>query len=147
VAAMRRIQLKRYRMKEANHLFLRGFRIRVEVAEAIEVDEHVFIYSRHHDANTDTDTDTFESVASFPDMSWYPVNDPDPALGLPFFRKNFVELDVRSTSDYENIWTTLVQQVCQLVHALDRAGKLELFESVVCEGAEVVSDVSESTSA
>jgi hypothetical protein len=130
----RGIQLTRSSIKDANHWFLRGFRLRIEVTEVTGgMPEHVFVY-RREPANPETGTidDTFQTVASLPDLSEYPVGAPDPERPFPYFRDNFIEVDVRSTGDFQNVWERIHAEVCNLVDILNRADNLVVDEVVWC---------------
>lgn len=130
--ADRGIQLKRYRIRNANHWHLRGFRLRIEVFDHTDnVDPAVFVYRRHPpDPATGQSQDEWVAVASVVDLSEYPAGEPDPAGATPFFRRTWVEVDVRSESDYKAIWDTVKAEIDNLLHALDRFEDLEEAESV-----------------
>lgn len=142
----RAIRLTRLDIKNANHYHLRGFRLRVEVAEVSGgMDRNVFLYRRHPpDPRTGEIVDEFATVCSFPDLAEYPVGDPSTTTDLPFLRKDFVELDVRSTRDCELVWETIRSQACALAAALDRADVLQEVETVWC-GIPPASDSSASS--
>jgi hypothetical protein len=117
----RSVKLRRYEIRNANHLHLRGYRLRVEAVDPCGMDAKVFVYRRPPaDPVTGVVADEFTGVASFPDMAEYPAGQPDPAK-QPFFRKDFVEVDVRSLRQYQEIWQTLLAEVAGLLSALNRA--------------------------
>jgi hypothetical protein len=127
----RGIKLRRYEISQANHYHLHGFRLKVDV-EAVSggMLPEIFVFNRcPPDPNTGDSTDRFLTVASFVDMSDWPVGNPDPDKGLPFFRKSAVELDLRSMSDYNAVWELLVSEANNLCYALDRADILVPAES------------------
>jgi len=129
----RYIKLTRSEIKEVNHYHIRGFRIRVEASDAVGMPNEVFVYARHPpNPHTGEVVDEFLTVASFPDLAEYPANDPDPTKAFPFLRKSFIELDVRSMKDVENIWRLVVELVCFLRAALNRADQLVVAETVDC---------------
>lgn len=143
----RAIELRRSEMAYANHFHLRGFRIRVEAVAAVDMPREVFLFSRSPvDPNTGDQTDVFETVCSFPDLSVYPALAPDPSLGLPYFRKAVVELDWPSTRDVEAFWVLVQNQVCELREALNRAEVLVVTGSAWC-GPEPTADGGASDSA
>lgn len=132
----RRLRLERKAISEANHYYIRGFRLRIDVIEAIAMPAEIFVYHRHPpDPVTGEVVDEWLTVASFPDLAEYPANNPDPEKSLPFLRKSFIEVDVRSTRDYNDIWNIVVNQACVLRAALNRADMLVKAETVVCEDA------------
>jgi len=147
----RGIRLTRHSVKNANHWHLRAFRLRIEVAETSpDMSRYVFVYRRHPpDPYTGEVFDEFCTVASPVDMSEYPVGAPDPNLPFPFFRKDFIEVDVRSLKDFDETWDLVVKQVCVLTQALDDMENLVQDEEAVCgtlpSGSESVSE-SESVS-
>lgn len=128
------IKLRRYAIAQANHWYLRAFRLRIEVAEVHgAMSRYVFLYSRHPaNAVTGVIEDRFETVASAVDLAEYPVGAPDSERPHPFFRTDSVELDVRSSEDYEEVWTRIQNEVCQLATILKRMENLEVVEEVWC---------------
>ena len=123
--AVRQLQLRRYGIKQANHWHLHGFRIRIEVKSAENVDQNIFVYRRSPpDPVTGVVFDEFMTVVSFVDLTEYPVGAPDPASGVPFFRQNFVELDTRSVADTSTVWTTVVLEAENLLKSLAQAETL-----------------------
>jgi hypothetical protein len=130
----RGLRLQRFSIRNANHWHLRVFRLRVEVAEvSSDMTEYVFVYRRNPpDPNSGEVFDEFCAVASITDLSEYPIGDPDPNNAFPFFRKNFVEVDVRSSQEFAEAWELLKTHVCELVEALDRADDLVLDEEFTC---------------
>jgi hypothetical protein len=116
------------------------------VAEVTDdMTEHVFVYRRHPpDPYTGDIFDEFCTVASPVDLSEYPIGAPDPELPFPFFRKNFIEVDVRSAAAFEDTWNLIVQQVCALVEALDAMDILVQDDEAICgvlpPGSESVSE-------
>lgn len=141
----RRVKLTRYGIRPANHQHIRGFRLRV-VAEAVDMDPNVFVFRRNGaDPVTGVAADEYMTVAGLTDMSEYPVGAPNPALGLPNFRRSGVELDVRSAAEHDMIWRTIVAEVDALRVALDLADHLTI-EEVFWSGGEPLPGESESLS-
>ncbi len=130
----RGIRLQRFSIKNANHWHLRVFRLRVEVVETSpDMTRYVFVYRRHPaDPYTGDIFDEFCTVASPVDLSEYPVGAPDPDKAFPFFRKDFIEVDLRSMVEFEEFWSLIVKFVCQLTETLDLADILVEDEQAVC---------------
>lgn len=122
----RGIKLIRSEITPANHLHLRGFRMRIEVSDVSpsDVDPYVFVYRRNAPDVDGVEFDTFMTVASFPDLAAYPRHEPDNANRQPFFRLKHVELDFRSTAHADRAWELILASVGQLCAALDRADTL-----------------------
>jgi len=144
MATRRGITLKRYGIAQANHYYIRGFRMKVEAVDPVgDMTSYVFVYRRYPpDPYTQEVFDEFVTVASFVDLDEYPVGEPDPQSSLPFFRSNVVELDFRSAADAEEAWNIIRTEVCALVDALNRADNMVLEETASCGDASEESDSS-----
>ena len=141
----RGIRLQRFEPENTNHWHLRAYRLRVEAVEACGgIDVNVFVYRRHPaDPHTGQIFDEFVAVAGPVDMADRPIG--APAEGSdPFFRLSYVELDVRSSEEFQQIWEDLKTEVCVLVEAMDRLDQLKLAEEVWC-GDSCATAVSESS--
>lgn len=145
----RGIKLQRSAISQVNHFYLRGFRIRIDVSEVCGgMDPYVFLY-RRAPANpfNGEQFDEFQCVASFPDMEEYPVGAPSEETPFPYFRLDYIELDVRSVSDFDYVWTTILSEVGRLVETLEKADNLTVEETtVVGEDCFPVEQASESAS-
>ena len=129
--AIRGLKLRRYAIANANHWSLHGFRLRIDVAETIgDVPGEIFVYRSHPiDPNTgQAPRPDWLSVASFVDLSTYPAGAPDPATDYPFFRLNFIEVDVRSLAIYNQVWLEVQSSVANLINALNLADNLVVAE-------------------
>ena len=114
-----------------NYLHFSAYRLRVEIEEAVEMDDRVFLYQRRPaNAHTGEVTDVFVTVCSPVDMADYPPGEPDPDRQYPFFRLNYVELDFRATSDAVEAYDLIVAELGTLCRALDRLEQLEAASSV-----------------
>ena len=125
--AARGIQLRRFEIKNCNHLSIHGFRIRVEViATDGDTPKEVFVYRQHPvDSHTGlVPPPDFQTVASFVDLADYPADAPNPDNDLPFFRLAYVELDVRSVAHYHEVWAWIQRQTAGLVAAMNTADNL-----------------------
>lgn len=116
-----------------NYEFLSAYRLRIEVEESVEMDDRVFLYSRDPlNPHTGEQLDTFITVCSPVDMADYPPEEPAPAKQYPFFRRNWVELDFRATSQADEAWGLIVREVNNLIFALNRLTRLRVAETVWC---------------
>jgi hypothetical protein len=130
----RGIQLRRLEIQNANHWHLRVFRLRIEVAQIFgDMPRHVFVY-RRRPANPYTGEifDEFCAVASVVDLSEYPAGAPDPDGSSPFFRQDFIEVDLPSQVEFEKFWELIQTHVCALVDRLNLADQLVMTEAIWC---------------
>ena len=129
----RRLKLDRKEVTNVNYQWTGAFRLRIECSDpsGSGADPHVFIYRRDpanpYDGSVN---DTFFAVASPVDLAEYPVGEPDPAAQFPFFRLDYVELDLRATSMAREVWLLVVREVNNLLEALDRLEQLIVTEEV-----------------
>lgn len=133
----RRIRLTRYAPAQIMFNNYGAYRLRVEVTgvEGPDLDEHIFIYKRNPPSpHTTLNCDTFEAVAGPPQLASIPAGAPDPDMNWPYYRLNYIELDVASTKQAEDIWNEIQAEVCVLVSALDRLDNLKVIEDVWCPG-------------
>lgn len=109
-----------------NYEYFSAYRLRVEIERAVGMDDRVFLYQRGPvNPHTGEAADTFVTVCSPVDMADYPPDEPDPARQYPFFRKNFVELDFRATSQAQEAYDLIVRELGVLCRALDRLEQLQ----------------------
>ena len=129
--AARGIKLQRYQIANAPHLSMHGFRLRIQVAAvAGDMPPDVFVYYRRPaDPHTGEIVDDFQTVASFVDLAEYPALSPNPELS-PFFRLDYIEVDVRSVAHYQEVWQMIQAAVNSLIAALNRADQMVLAEEV-----------------
>lgn len=114
-----------------NYEYLSAYRIRIEVEQATDMDDRVFLYRRDPiNPHTGETRDTFFTVCSPVDMEDFPPEDPDPAKQYPFFRRNWVELDFRATGPAEEFWQLVQRELNTLIFALNRLEQLKTRESV-----------------
>ncbi len=130
--ATRGIKLERSELVPANHLHLRGFRLRIEVTAVTPdtVDPYIFVYRRNAPDVDGVELDVFQTVASFPDLAAYPRHAPPNPNQQPFFRLKHIELDFRSTQHAEEAWILVLAATNQLCAALDRSDTLTTTEVV-----------------
>lgn len=133
----RRIRLTRYAANTVNFNNYGAYRLRIEVTgvEGADLDEFIFIYKRNPpSAYTTQSCDTFEAVAGPPQLATYPAGEPNPDQGWPYYRLNYVELDVASTAQADAIWEEIKSEVCILIDAMERLSQLQAVEDVWCPG-------------
>jgi len=131
----RHLQLTRYAPKKILFNNYGAYRLRIEVTgvEGDDLDEYIFIYKRNPiSVYTQQSCDTFEAVAWPPQLSDYPAGEPNPDQGWPYYRLNYVELDVASSAQAEQIWKEIQAEACVLVEAMNRLDDLKSVETVWC---------------
>lgn len=128
----RGIKLVRSAVVDANYWYLKVWRLRIDVAAVSGgMDPYVFLFARGDpDPNSGEVVDTFETVCTVADMSYWPVGDPDPEAENPYYRSDFVELDFKSQQEFDQAWEIISKAVNDLRCALDLADALEVTESV-----------------
>jgi hypothetical protein len=102
-----------------------AYRLRFVVDATENIDHRVFIF--HHgtaDPLTGVVVDYFERVAGPVDLEEIPPDAPDPTRMYPFFRKDVVELDARSTEIAEHLKHHIQKQLEVLVDAVPRLADL-----------------------
>lgn len=131
----RRIKLTKYASSTETYNNYGAYRLRIEVAEVFgaDLDEYVFIYRAvAPSAYTGQNCDVFEAVAGPGQLAAYPAGQANPDQGWPYYRLNYVELDVISATQAESIWKEIQSQVCVLVAAMDKLDNLKVIENVWC---------------
>jgi hypothetical protein len=129
--------LTRYAANTVNFNNYGAYRIRIEVTavEGPDLDEFIFIYKHNPpSAYTDQSCDTFEAVAGPPQLATYPAGQSNADQGWPYYRLNYVELDVASTAQADAIWNEIQAEVCALVSAMERLTQLQAVDDVWCPG-------------
>jgi hypothetical protein len=111
---------------------LQSYDLRVEATHAVDMPTEVFVWQRSvasaTDAQADALGDTFISVADPVDIEQYPVNTPDIANNVPFYRTASVTLRFRSMSELEDVRTRIDEDLDGLVDALKIAATLVVME-------------------
>jgi len=85
-------------------------------------------------AYTNLSCDAFQAVAGPPQLAAIPAGEPDPELSWPYYRLNYVELDVASTAQADEIWNEIQDEVNALVSAMERLTQLQAVQDVWCPG-------------
>lgn len=129
----RRLRLRRFGLENVNFEWLGAFRLRVEAddPEATGTDTDVFLFNRGQvDPRSGEQTDYFMGVAGPVDMADYPSLEPDDRTAYLIFRRNWFEIDLRSTAVAQVTWEEVVKAVTNLLLALDRMEKLVVMEEL-----------------
>lgn len=125
------LTLQRYELLNVDYYYLSAFRLRLEVTDALDMDDRVFLFRRSPvNPYTNDVVDTFVTVCSPVDMEDYPPEEPDPAKTYPFFRKAELELDFRTSAEAEEAWLKIVDLLNNLVTSLTRLETLTPTTSV-----------------
>ena len=129
----RTITLKRLEIGPANYWYIKVWRLQVKVAAVSGgMDRNVFLFARGDpDPTTGEITDTFETVCTVADLSWWPANDPDPELADPYYRTDNVTLDFKSQVEFDWAWELFQSATLNLVVALNRADELVVSEDIL----------------
>ena len=117
--------------QNANYYWMSAYRLRIEIEDAVDMDDRVFLYRRDPtNPHTLETKDTFFTVCSPVDMEDFPPEEPDPAKQYPLFRRNWVELDFRATSQADEAYALIVRELNVLIFALNRLELLKPVETV-----------------
>jgi hypothetical protein len=130
----RNVQLVRAPIEDSVHKHLHTFRIRISIGDVEgDMPKDVFVHRRHPtDPYDGTVFDEFCTVASPAHLGLYPPIDPDPERGFPFFRKDHMDVDVQSQTEFDEVWETILNAVCDLAQVLDLLDDMELQETFFC---------------
>lgn len=131
--AEHRLKLTRYGIDNVRYKHLGAFRIRIEATDPTDsgMDTNVFVYRQDPiNAYSGDANNTFMAVASAVDLAEYPADEPNTATEFPFFRLNYVELDVRAISQAEEFWQIVVHDVGVLIESLNVLIELREQEAV-----------------
>lgn len=98
----------------------------VEVVEAVDISEKIFVIQAGIPASPTPPgsplpepVDRFISVADPVDLEEYPVDAPDLANEIPYYRVKQIELQFRSLPELEETWEFLQQDVSGLLRAIN----------------------------
>ncbi len=129
----RRICLTRSATTTTEQVNYGTYRLRVDatLAEGADLDNNIFVY-RHNAPSpyTTLPTDIFEAVAGPQQLANMPAGAADPNLSWPYYRLDYIELDVASTSQADSIWTEIKAEVQALLKAMDRLEQLQVIQTV-----------------
>jgi hypothetical protein len=127
------LKLVKSNVTNVNFMWLGAYRLRVDVSDPANsgTDPNVFIYQRNLPNPYDgTTTDVWLGICSPVDMAEYPVGEPNPETAYPFYRMNWIEIDLRATSQAQESWLLIIQEVNNLLLAMDRLEQLVPTEEV-----------------
>ena len=134
----RRIRLTRYAATTVNFNNYGAYRLRIEVTsvEGADLDKYIFIYKRNPPSPyTTQDCDAFEAVAGPAQLADIPAGAPNPDISWPYYRLDYVELDVASATQADSIWKEIQAEACTLVSAMEKLTALQAVEDVWCPSA------------
>lgn len=146
----RRLKVKKYDVPNVNYQWLGAYRLRIEVSDpsGSGADPYVFLYLRNlpnpYDGSV---TDVFHAVASPVDLAEYPIGEPDERTTYPFYRLDYVELDFRSTETAQESYILILEEINNLLLALDRLDLLVAAEETWVGAGAPPDDGSSSSSA
>lgn len=137
---LRRLEPERTRVRGRD-----GFRLRVDVVEAIGMPREIFGHQRVLiDPVQGKVIDEFLFVCSPYDLEIYPANAPLITQFPAFFRKSFLDIVLPSLDLSEETWILLRSDVCGLVEGLNRLDRLRIVEEFSCgelpDGSESLSE-------
>lgn len=96
--------------------------LKVEATAASGLDKAVFVFKRAVPRTSPgtpaAPVDAFECVADPVDLDEFPLNEPDPANGMPYYRKSVVELAFRSFEDLSSTYDLIREDIDGLVEAV-----------------------------
>jgi hypothetical protein len=106
---------------------VQGYRITVEVIEAVGLVEEIFVYQRMTLVQGNAPQDDFSNVASPADLEEYPLS--EPTEDSPFFRLKTIELVYRDLELLNENLNDLKRDICMLLDSL--AHMDQLIEEIV----------------
>lgn len=114
-----------------------SFRFQVLAHEACGMPAAIFRFLRYpYDAVTETQKDEFDGVCSAPDLEEFPENEPQANAVPPYFRRDQIDLLLRSQHDADEAWTLIQEDVRILVETLQLQDTLAVQEEVRFEVGE-----------
>ena len=120
------LRLIRYKPVLVQTQYYTAYRVRIEATNPVGFDGNVFLYKREPvNPHTGVAMDTFQAIAGPADLAEYWIGAPDPDKAFPFFRLDYIELDLRAESILESLWTKITHEITILLTALDRLADLE----------------------
>lgn len=129
----RRICLTRSATTTTSNTNYGTYRLRVDVTavQGPDLDTNIFVYRRNPPSPyTTLSTDTFEAIAGPSQLANIPAGTPNPDLSWPYFRLNYIELDVASTAEADNIWAEIQADAKNLLEAMNRLEQLQVIQTV-----------------
>jgi len=123
----RAVTLKIGKAQEFDDGRVQGYRITVEVTEAVGLVEEIFVYQRMTLVQGNAPQDDFSNVASPADLEEYPLS--EPTEDSPFFRLKTIELVYRDLELLNENLNDLKRDICMLLDSL--AHMDQLIEEIV----------------
>jgi hypothetical protein len=135
MASNYKLKLKRFGVSNVQYSTMGTFRLRVEAMTmpGFTTDPNVFLLYRLPTNPYDGSAqDLYYGVASPVDMAEYPIGEPNNTTTYPFFRLNYIEVDLRSITLLDQLWEFIKKQISALLQAMDTLDdKLELEEEIL----------------
>jgi hypothetical protein len=123
-----------------------GFRIQIEVLEAVGLPKEIFVYQVKPAVSLEGDpVEVFTNIASPSDIEEYGVGMPPLDPARPFYRFDKVDLVFRNQTLLEDAWAAIKNDVDELIRTLDQMDELVPAEEVTF-GVEPSSSSSSSSS-
>ena len=97
-----------------------GYTMRVEVLNAVEVSDKIFVYHRGIIRGLTKETvDVFDHIADPVDLER--VSDAAPTDTMPWYRQSYVEVVAKTITELDDLWLTIQEDVQTLVDSLNNA--------------------------
>ena len=113
---------------------LQSYDLKVEVVQATDMPEKVFIFQRGvvpaHTLDADP-ADTFVCVADPVDLENVPADNPDIGDEMPYFRLGEVTLRFRNLEDLEEVQLLIDEDISGLVGSMRAAENVDLFAEAI----------------
>ncbi len=125
------IRLRRYGMTQYVEGRTQGYRMQVEVVEAVGVSPNIFVYQvKPGISEVGGPVDEFVNIASPADLEEYGITAPAASDPRPFYRLDAVDLVFRNLDLLEAAWVKMKSDVAELVQSLIFMDNLVIQEEV-----------------
>lgn len=128
-----RLKLTRLEADPINYQYVGAYRLRIEASDPSNSGAPTDVFIWHQlpvNPFTEEADERCIAVCSPADIAEYPVGAPDPDATYPFFRRDYLEFDLRSRSLVNSVWTAVMQAVDQLLNGLELLEELEVQQEV-----------------
>ena len=103
------------------------FRLVVVASDAVNMPNEIFGHQRKLvDPDTNELQDEFCFVCSPYDLSAYPANAPDPLQSPQFYRLDTLDILLPSVTTYDEVWTSIQNQVAVLISTMKSLDRLNV---------------------